>query len=284
MNAKAIAAPAKSKKTTRSTMRISEQEYKQIALSLYRNKLDVTPTNVVVNGTPVLGRKFPVGEVTDARMRKIQDLILDMDAAQADRAKAQLTGTLAGVKNGDTADLLLKSIVTAAVEAATVKNLEGTRRLLLAQEARFQKQMDQVTSILTKMCEDWGIAVPELEAPLALPTIEASGQVVRVPRILVYGMQANQKQPLYDHVRAWGLQGFADIEVAYSTDAVATVKRNYDVVIVNRHWVGADTARELRNHGLKYSEVAGSASAVERQLKLELLDLAILAKQKSEQK
>jgi hypothetical protein len=281
MNAKAVAVPAKSKKAhTRSTLRLSDEEYNQIAIGLRKSKLSVSPINVVVIGAPILNRKFPISEVTDKRISKLNEIIRDMDAAHESHAKAQLTGTIPGVKKGETADLLIKSIVTAAVEAATVKNLEGTRKLLLAQEARFQKQMSQVTDILVKMCSDWGIAVPELEAPMAMPMIEATGQVVRVPRILVYGMQANQKQPLYDHVREWGLQGFADIDIAYSTDAVSTVKRGYDAVIVNRHWVNVDTARELRSHGLKYSEVAGSASAVERQLKLELLDLAISAKQR----
>lgn len=281
MNAKAVAVPAKSKKApSRSTMRLSTSEYLAIATELHQKKLDPTPTNIVIVGRPLLQRGLPASEVTEKRIATISGLIRDLDAADASHARAKVTGTLTGIKQGETADLLIKSIVTAAVEAATIKNLEGTRKLLLAQEARFQKQMTQVTDILTKMCGDWGISVPELEAPMALPTIEATGQVVRVPRILVYGMQANQKQPLYDHVREWGLQGFADIDIAYSTDAVSTVKRGYDVVIVNRHWVGADTARDLRNHGLKYAEVAGSASAVERQLKLELLDLAIIAKQK----
>lgn len=280
MNAKAVSVPAKTKKTSRSKMRISDQEYKTLAFNLRKSGLTVTHTNVAVTGAEVLARKFPIGEVTDARMRKIQDLILDMDAAQADRAKAQLTGTIAGVKNGDTADLLVKAIVRAEVEAATAKELEGMRKLLLAHEARLEQRIAPLMTMLKTLCLEWGCAIPEANEPAMLPVVEASGKVVSLPRVLVYGMQANQKQPLYDLVRSWETKDTATIDVGYSRDPVSTMKRGYDVIIYNRHWVGMDDARELKSHGVKLVEARGALSDVARHLQVELLELAIEAKKK----
>lgn len=270
------AKPRVAAKGTRSTRRISESQYKEIA-SIMRDKgLDVTTINVVITGSPIIGRKFPATEVTEARMAKLKKLIRDMDAAADARAKSKLAGSIEGVRKGDMADLLLKSIVTEAVKAATLEILEGTRKLLLAQEMRFQSQLRKMHHDFEAMAEELNIKIPPFEGHAELmPVIESSGQVVRAPRILVYGIQANQKQPMHDHVREWGKHNVATIDVGYSSGRVVDMKRGYDVIIVNRNFVGMDEIRDLQSHGNKVITVSGSISAVELQLKKELLEIEI---------
>lgn len=284
MNAKSVVPRVTKKVVNRSAVRISDQEYKSIALALRQGKLDATPTNVVITAAPLLSRKISTADVNQARISKLNQLIRDQDAVEANTARAKITGTVEGLKKGEMADLLIKSIVTAAVDAATIKTLEGTRKLLLAQESRFQQRMSRTEKVLAALCVEWGIKVPELEEVTNLPVIEASGQVVRLPRVLVYGIQANQKQATYDLVRSWDLLGVADIDVGFSTDRIASIRRDYDVIVFNRHYVRIDDIRELKNHGRKVVEAYGSLSNVASHLQVELLELAIQAKRKEEQK
>lgn len=284
MNAKPVIGRTAKKAPNRSAMRISQHQYLAIATELQHQKLDPSPTNIAIVGSPILGKAFPISEISDRRIAAISELIRDLDAADAAVARAKVTGTIQGIKNGETADLLIKAIVTAAVEAATVKQLEGTRKLLLAQEVRFQQRMTRTEKILASLCTEWGIKVPDLDSEVHLPVVESTGQVVRLPRVLVYGIQANQKQPMYDLVRSWDLHDVADIDVGYSTDRLASIRRDYDVIVYNRHYVKIDDIRELKSHGRKVVEAYGSLSDVARHLQVELLELAIEAKKKEEAK
>lgn len=265
----------------RSARRISESQYKEI-VSVMRDKgLDVNVTNLTITGTPIIGRKFPSTEATEARMMKVKKLIRDLDASADARAKEKLAGSIQGIKSGEMADMVIKSIVITAVKAATMEILEGTRKLLLAQEMRFQSQLRKMHHDFEAMAKELNIEIPPFEGHAELmPVIESSGQVVRAPRILVYGIQANQKQPMYDHVRQWGKHNVATIDVGYSSGRVVDMKRGYDVIIVNRSFVGMDDIRDLQNHGNKLVAVTGSVSAVELQLKKELLEMEIESEMK----
>lgn len=282
MNAKAVAATNKStrKVAVRPATRISDTEYSLIAAELRKKKLDVSPTNVCIVAGPILDRKFAPSEVNATRVAKLNQIIRDLDAADEARVKERLSGKIESLGKGNTGDLLIKSIVTSALETQKVQMLEGMRKLLLAQESRYQQRMNRTEKVLAELCKEWGIIVPDLEQVDNLPMVEASGAVVRLPRVLVYGMQPNQKQPMYDLIRQWGLQEVADVDMGYSREPVSSMKRGYDVVIYNRHWVGIDDVRALKNHGAKIVEASGALSDVGRHLQAELLGFAVEAKKK----
>ena len=279
-----------SKAATRSAFRIGEDKYQEIAKSIRNTKEAVSVDNFAYYATIILEKRFPKAEVTEERIGKVNGIIRQLDAAEAAKAKEKIAGTVAGMKNGEMADLILKSIVKDAVKAGTLETAECVRKLLLAQEARFEKRLHEQNQrfekILSAMCVEWGIRLPDLEPvkPIELlPEVDVLQLVVRTPRILIYGMQANQKQPIFDKINEWDLKGVANVDIEYSTTRVASVKRGYDVVIVNRHWVGVDDIRELESHGAKFLTVRGAMSAVTDQLKSVLLEYKIEKVKQQEQ-
>lgn len=274
--AKQIAAASRKLQDRVTARRISEAEYLEIATKLREQKLDVTPTNVTITATPIIGRKFAVSEVTEPRMAKLKKLIRDLDATAEAKAKERLAGSVQGLARGDTVDLVLKGMIQAEFNKFGSELLGSVRKLLLAQELRNNQAMKQLYTGFEALAEEWRISIPPFEEKIEAPVLIEGTRVVRPPRILVYGIAANQKQPLYDKVREWGKHEVATIDVGYSSQRVVDMKRGYDVVIVNKHFVGMDDVRDLeKNHGRKIVTTEGSLSSVLLHLQRELVELEI---------
>lgn len=273
--AKQIATATKKLQTRVTARRISEAQYKEIAAKLREQKLDVNVTNVTVTATPIIGRKFLISEVTEARMAKLNALIRDMDAAAEAQAKATLAGTFQGLKKGDMVDLALKAIIREECTKMGVEILSSVRKLMLAQEARSNQSFKAIYTGMEALADVWQLKLPPLLHAIEAPELLEGTKIVRAPRILIYGLQANQKQPLYDKIREWGKQDLATVDVGFSNQRVADMKRNYDVIIVNKHWVGMDDVRALASHGTKVVPACGSISDVLRYLEREFLEIEI---------
>lgn len=283
--AKQIATASKRLQDRVTARRISEVQYKEIADKLREGKLDVTPTNVTITATPIIGRKFAMAEVTEVRMAKLKKLIREMDAAADAKAREKLAGSVEGLRRGDTVDLVIKGMIQAEFNKFGGELLGSVRKLLLAQELRNNQSMKKVYAGMEKLADAWNIALEPFETEVEAPVLIEGTRVVRAPRILIYGLQPGNKQPLMEKVREWGKQNVATIDTANNREPVSTMKRGYDVVICNKTWVGMDDIRSLeKNHCVKMIVTEGSMSNVLLHLQRELVELEIATATKNDGK
>ena len=179
----------------------------------------------------------------------------------------------AAAKNGIPVELLVKAQVQNVVEALMAEQRESLVGLLNAQLTGFAKLLDlqearnneALRALEVRMCSVWGVSLDDLPAaptpagPLPVEEVRTRVQAekAKLPRVLVAGVQTQQRDEATRRLAAAGLLDRVNIDWSNVTASITKLERTYDLAVVVRDVMPKIGFEVCEKHAKKTIKVQG---------------------------